>query len=47
MCPLAYADGFDAFWLIDKLVPGFTPMIDDGRVPGGGVARDWPPAIFR
>ena len=29
MCPLACADGFDAVWLIDKLVPGVTTMIDD------------------
>jgi hypothetical protein len=29
MCPFAHADGFDAFWLIDKLVPGIAAMIDD------------------
>jgi hypothetical protein len=29
MCPLACPDGFDAVWLVDKLVPGVTAMIDD------------------
>lgn len=29
MCPLACSDGFDAVWLVDKLVPGVTAMIDD------------------
>jgi hypothetical protein len=38
MCPLAQADGFYAFWLIDKLVPGIAAMIDDfgvGSYPSG------------
>jgi hypothetical protein len=26
---LACVDGFDAFWQIDKLVPGVAVMIDD------------------